>query len=253
MADDSRPEDGLEPEFHRLLDVYGRFELFPNGHPYFLSPSALRSLNALRREAIRSGDETMVPYQKGSRGEKLRNTERLRYRSTAPVTNVLQELMGASRSGVIVENEAQNWDRASTTVRGIVDGVFGAGSGGTIVFRIRSLLGAGEYLDDVVPDSTLEVVSFVDSGVAEEERALDVDLGGENASRRKGRRKRAVSRGTFRLEDMGSADAKVARLFVIDVLWGYKSLVNYLRGTLSGDGTNGAVERDGFVICTTAG
>ena len=223
----------------RILDELGTFELFPNGHEHFLSRGALRALNRARRDAIKGGDDTVAPFrdeevpvknkrvreeqdarEEGEAGERKHNVQNGVSdvaNLTLPAEWTIQDVFG----GLAVTSETtagrgMPWNWRSTRVHEF-EGVFGAGAGRAVTFRILSRLKKSKFDEgglDIYPDSVLYV--------------------------------------KLQPKPKGKDDENLVRLLVIDVIWGWKSLVNYIVEGASHVST-GTQQRDGYVMCELIG
>lgn len=241
---------------YRMLDTNMRFELFPNGHPRFLTKSALRMLNAARRDAVRASDDSVAPYRLHFDEDAGNRQARMLESSSEATTarDMYDRLRDGARSGQLVDAPGQKWDWRSTRVHGLGEGVYGAGRDDSVLFRIRGLGGkrggegddpaggAGEPID-VCPDSVIEVALVRD----EEEEGTRGSRGMRGRKSMRGGQANVAEHNSL-LRDARVGQGSVMSLHVIDVLWGHKSLVHYLLGS-EGHRNNSCAGENGYLLC----
>lgn len=141
-----------------LWDVAHRFQLFPNGHPQFLTPEGLARVNEMRQASSLWAEGTMpgsaaVPWAVGPAADNTASAVMSKFRDIVFGKVTPDEMVTASAPQR--PNRDVDWDRRSTVIPSV--STLQAG-GRTSVFRICAIPDRdGNRSLDVNPGDTLTV------------------------------------------------------------------------------------------------
>jgi hypothetical protein len=258
------------PNMERMVDEGGRFEIFPNGHPKFLTRA---SKLKLRDAQLQSAMSFNVYEDMGKR--------QTVYVSEKDVGDVMEAVEGGDCAGLSFDRSYGDSDEVSRSMkrmrkkrRAIVYGVGGSSRGGVKRSGASELLLHG---NDCLPEPVGELECSGGSSGGADRRLVTLRLRALNGKTMPELAEGSVVVGMYkRREDGGGSGSESensghsdndddddgenrarrqhSRAFkILELYWGYKSYVNLvLEGSCArecGGGARSSSDRNCFVVC----